>query len=176
MFYKVVSFYRTMKGISYTYTYITSLLDLPPTPMSCPFIGHHKALDWGPCAIQEVPTSCLFYRCVWAMSHQSCLTLSYSMDCSPPGSSVYGILQARILEWVAVPFSRYSPHPRIESTSPALPSRFFTTEPPRKPYFTCSSVTIHPIPFFPAIHIQMSVLCTCVSIPTLQIGSSEPFF
>ena len=118
----------------------------------------------------------VYFTDVWPMLHQSCLTLSYSMDCSPPGSSVFGILQARILEWVPVPFSRYSPHPRIKSASPALPSRFSTTELPGKPYFTCSSVTIHPIPFFPAIHIQMSVLCTCVSIPALQIGSSEPFF
>ena len=36
---------------------------------------------------------------------QSCLTLSNPMDCSPPGSSVHGIFQARILEWVAVAFS-----------------------------------------------------------------------
>ena len=34
------------------------------------------------------------------------------MDCSLPGSSVHGILQARILEWLAVPFSRGSSHPR----------------------------------------------------------------
>ena len=39
---------------------------------------------------------------------QSNLTLSDPMDCSPPGSSVHGILQARILEWVAIPFSRGS--------------------------------------------------------------------
>ena len=37
---------------------------------------------------------------------QSCLTLCHPMDCSPPGSSVHGILQARILEWVAVASSR----------------------------------------------------------------------
>ena len=37
-----------------------------------------------------------------------CLTLCDPMDCSPPGSSVHGILQARILEWVAIPFSRGS--------------------------------------------------------------------
>ena len=37
---------------------------------------------------------------------QSCLTLCNPMDCSPPGSSVHGILQARILEWVAISFSR----------------------------------------------------------------------
>ena len=39
---------------------------------------------------------------------QSCLTLHHSMDCSPPGSSVCGILQARILEWVGISFSRGS--------------------------------------------------------------------
>ena len=37
---------------------------------------------------------------------QSCLTLCDPMDCSPQGSSAHGILQARILEWVAIPFSR----------------------------------------------------------------------
>ena len=39
---------------------------------------------------------------------QSCLTLCDRMDCSLPGSSVHGILQARILEWVAVSFPRYT--------------------------------------------------------------------
>ena len=39
---------------------------------------------------------------------QSCLTLCDPMDCSPPGSSVRGILQAGTLEWVAIPFSRGS--------------------------------------------------------------------
>ena len=46
--------------------------------------------------------------CVHAKSLQSCLTLCNSMDCSPPGFPVHGILQARILEWVAFPFSRES--------------------------------------------------------------------
>ena len=43
---------------------------------------------------------------------QLCPTLCNPMDCSPRGSSVHGILQARILEWVAVPFSRGSSRPR----------------------------------------------------------------
>ena len=50
--------------------------------------------------------------CVCAKSLQSCLSLCNPMDCSPPGSSVHGILQARILEWVAMPFSRGSSWPR----------------------------------------------------------------
>ena len=44
-------------------------------------------------------------RCVCAPSLQSCLTLCDPMNCSPPGSSVHGILQARIPEWLAMPFS-----------------------------------------------------------------------
>ena len=46
--------------------------------------------------------------CMHAKLLQSCLTLCNPMDCSLPGSSVHGILQARILEWVVMPFSRGS--------------------------------------------------------------------
>ena len=59
-----------------------------------------------------------------------CLTLCDPMDCSLPDSSVYGILQARILEWVAMPSSRGLPHPGIKPMSPmslALAGGFFTT-------------------------------------------------
>ena len=45
---------------------------------------------------------------------QSCLTLCDPMDCSPPGSSVHGILQARIVEWVAISFPRGSSQSREE--------------------------------------------------------------
>ena len=50
--------------------------------------------------------------CMRAKLLQSCLTLSNLMGCSLPGSSVCGILQTRILEWVAMPFSRGSSQPR----------------------------------------------------------------
>ena len=52
------------------------------------------------------------YVCVCVLVAQSCLTLCDPIDCSPPGSSVHGILQARILEWVAIPFSRRSSQAR----------------------------------------------------------------
>ena len=54
------------------------------------------------------------------------------MDCSLPGSSVHGILQARILEWVAMPFSRESPWPRDGTWVSCIADRFFTIEPLRK--------------------------------------------
>ena len=50
--------------------------------------------------------------CMQAKSLQSCPTLCDPMDCSPPGSSVYGILQARILEWVVMPSSKESSQSR----------------------------------------------------------------
>ena len=51
---------------------------------------------------------------------QSCPTLCDPMDCSLPGSSVHGILRARVLEWVAISFSRGSSQPRIEPGPPTL--------------------------------------------------------
>ena len=57
------------------------------------------------------------------------------MDCSPPGSPVHGISQARILEWVAIPSPRDLPDPGIKPkslVSPALAGRFFTAETPGK--------------------------------------------
>ena len=64
---------------------------------------------------------------------QSCLTLCDPADCSPPGSSIHGILQARILEWVAISFSRDLPDPGIELRSPAWQADALTSEPPGKP-------------------------------------------
>ena len=61
---------------------------------------------------------------------QSCLTLCNPLDYSPPGSSVHRIIQARILEWVAVPPPGDLPDPGIEPVSlmfPALAVWFFTT-------------------------------------------------
>ena len=52
------------------------------------------------------------------------------MHCSPPGSSVHGILQARILEWVAIPFSRGSSRPRDQTRVCCIAGRLFTSEPP----------------------------------------------
>ena len=62
---------------------------------------------------------------------QSCLTLCNPMDCSQQDSSVHGILQARILEWVAIPFSRGSSSPRDQT--PTLQADSLLSEPPGKP-------------------------------------------
>ena len=70
---------------------------------------------------------------MWSERH-SVMSTSFcdSMDCSPPGSSVHGILQARVLEWVAIPFSRRSSWPRDRTWVSCTAGRFFTIWASRK--------------------------------------------
>ena len=62
----------------------------------------------------------------------SIVSLCDPMDCSLPGFSVHGILQARILEWVEIPFFRDLPNPGIEPTPPVLRADSVPSEPPGK--------------------------------------------
>ena len=82
-----------------------------------------------------------------AHSLQSCLTLWDPMYLSPPGSSVHGILQARILEWVAMPSSRGSSWPRDRtgvSCISCIAGRLFTTQPlGRSKYIDCKNNVRH---------------------------------
>jgi len=61
---------------------------------------------------KEASPRSLISECVYAKLLQSSSILCNPMNCSPPGSSVHEILQARILEWVAMPSSRESSQPR----------------------------------------------------------------
>ena len=80
-------------------------------------VQHHNSVNW-PCCV---------------LVAQSCPTLCNPMDCSLLGSSVHGVLQARILGWVAIPFSRGSSRSGIEPQSPALQIDSLLPEPSRKP-------------------------------------------
>ena len=62
------------------------------------------------------------------MCAQSCPTLCDAMDCSPPGSSLHGIFQARILKWVAIPFFGGSSQPGNGTWVSDIAGRFFTRE------------------------------------------------
>ena len=64
---------------------------------------------------------------------QSCLTLCDPMECSPPGSSVHEIFQARRLEWVSISYSGDLPDPGIEPASPAWQADSLPRAPPGKP-------------------------------------------
>ena len=68
--------------------------------------------------------------CVSVTVTQLCLTLCNSIGCGPPGSSVHGLLQARILKWGAISFSRDLPDPGIEPGSTALQADSLPSEPP----------------------------------------------
>ena len=68
------------------------------------------------------------YVFVCMLGIQSCLTLYKPMDCGPPVSSVHGILQALILEWVAISFYRGSSQPRDQTQVPCIAGRFFKAE------------------------------------------------
>ena len=82
---------------------------------SCPLVSDagDSCLQINPLAEQRpVLLGRTFHRCCFALSRFSRVCLCSPMDCSPPGSSGHGILQARILEWVAMPSCRGSPRPR----------------------------------------------------------------
>ena len=96
-------------------------------------------LDQG-CYICLIFSMCICGQWWFICSHscclvaKSCLTLCKPMDCSLPGSSVYGIFQARMLEWVAISFSTGSSWPRDQTHVSSLASGIFITKPPGKPY------------------------------------------
>ena len=106
-------------------------LQFPP-PLDLPNPGIETASSAAP-ALQEnsLPlnhqASPLRLLCVCAKLLQSCPTLCDPMDCSLPGSTVHGILQARNLERVVICFSRGSFRPKNRTRVPSIVGRFFTT-------------------------------------------------
>ena len=84
----------------------------------------HVSHSWTLC----FPYLRVYFLCqrMCAQSLQSCPTLCDPRDCSPTVSSVHGILQARILEWDVLPFSRGSSQPRDRTCVSCIAGRFFT--------------------------------------------------
>ena len=78
--------------------------------------------------------SCVQFFCIFLKSESEnvSLTLCNTIDCSPPVSSVHGILQAGILECVAIPFSKASSQPRDQTPVFCITGRFFTIWATRK--------------------------------------------
>ena len=74
------------------------------------------------------------HACLRAQS-LSCVSLCDPMDCTPPDSSVPGVSHARIVEWVAISYSRGSSQARDWNHISCVAGRFFTTEPPGKPLY-----------------------------------------
>ena len=115
---------------------ISSLASLNWMTRVMGFSRHVSVLGW--CQGFKVSGSkaSFLLNCMCVQSLQSCPTLCDSMDCSPPGSSVHGILQARILGWVAMPSSRGSSWSRDWThvfCGSSIGGRFVTTEPQGSP-------------------------------------------
>ena len=81
---------------------------------------------------------------LWNERTQSCLTLCDPMDCSPPGSSLYGILQARILEWIAISSCRGSSQPRDWTQVSHIAGRLFPNWTTRQATYILYYYTINP--------------------------------
>ena len=76
---------------------------------------------------------CVLSSCCYGLVTKLCLTLCDPMDCSPLGSSVHRIFQARVPEWGTIAFSGKFSQPRDQTPVFGLAGAFFTTEPPGKP-------------------------------------------
>ena len=98
------------------------------------------------------------------------------MDCSPPGSSVHGILQARILEWVAISFSRGSSQPRDWTQVSRIASRCFNLW---AKFFFCKGQVVNMLTFESCI-ISVAALQLCcypvkvAHITLIQISLAVP--
>ena len=112
------------------------------TEVTAPSASIFTMQGWAPLQRVTARGEALLFSCCCSLP-KLCPTLCDPMDCSPPGSSVYGILQTRILEWVSTAFPGRSSWPRtrtpVSCKSPVFIGRwiffffFFTTEPPGKP-------------------------------------------
>ena len=99
--------------------------------------GHWQQRSWKlPLGLSPLGGCHLTLPCcdVLCLVTQLCLILCDPMDCSPPGSSVYAVFQARILEWIGISFSRGSSQTRSQIRVSCIAGGFFTTEPLRKPH------------------------------------------
>ena len=122
---------------------------------------------------------------------QSCPPLSDPMDCNPLGSSIHGIFQARVLEWVAISFSRGSSQPRDGTQVSCIAGRFFTSVtreaqclnralkkihlPCQLPALTPSpprcSPSPHSSPVLIAVHSLAAAVCACTRVPLHTCGT-----
>ena len=105
----------------------------------CRWLSKGQVGEAPPCLGVPGATGHFWYIYLWrcdmcfgnlkGLAIQSCPTLCDPMDCNLPGSCVHGIFQARILEWVAIPFSRGSSRPRDRTQVSCIACRFFTRKP-----------------------------------------------
>ena len=101
---------------------------------------------------------------LWCLVSQSRLTVCNPMDCSPPGSSVHGILQASILGWIAMPSSRGSSQPRDQTQVSYMAGRFL--------YQPWGSLSPHLSPVFLKIRLRKA-LPSLLVLPPWQASPAD---
>ena len=114
-------------------------------PGQLQFIGSHRVRhQWsGTCAAFKTRNNDKRGSTAKVLVAQLCPTLCDPMDYNPPGSSVHGIFQARILEWVAILFSRRPSQPRDRTQVSHIAGRFFTVWATRGGFKTCGLCRIN---------------------------------
>ena len=130
-----------------------------------------------PFPVEGQPTWALF---LWMQPCKVTVTQSWTTLCDPigyslPGSSVHGILQARILEWVAIHFSRGSSWPRIEPRSLSLQADSSLSELPGKPQKNCIDDLINECKHFYSISTHAFLLFKKIHISLLDYESLTTF-
>ena len=122
--------------------WVTNTLEWVPIPFSRD-LPNLRTEPW---------TELLHSKILYSLSHwkwsesevaQSCPTLCDLMDCNSPGSSVHGIFQARVLEWVAISFSRGSSRPRDRTQVSRIIGRCFTIWATREALTECQLYAKH---------------------------------
>ena len=124
---------RAASGSSWTCRADRQVWEFRPFPSAAPEQqGARTGREAGQHLLRSFKIQLIFL--VHVLCAQLCPTLCDPTDCSPPGSPVRGILQARILEWVATSFSRGSSRPRDRILVTCFVGRFFPAEPSVKPH------------------------------------------
>ena len=116
---------------------VLNILQSPDIIISCPgfweaFCGKDRE-----CSYSILSGTRTFDCMKWSEVAQSCPTLCDPMNCSLPGSSLHGILQARVLEWIAISFSRGSSRPRDRARVSRIPGRCFNPWATREEIHSC---------------------------------------
>ena len=113
----------------------TEFLDLERAGFCSQNLAAASYLWWAAALDQNIGSSCLWTKSSWWRWFSQLFVSDFCnpMDYSPPGCSVHGISQARVLEWGVIPFSRGSSPPRDQTQVSRIAGGFFTTEPPGKP-------------------------------------------
>ena len=107
--------------------------------------------------------------CVCVVSHFRHVRFRIPVDCNSPGSAVHGILQARILEWVAVPSTSVSSQHRDQTHTPCIEGKVLTTGPPEKSQNMCSLTFLKGSSFKREVQKAQIVSPSYQTIPRIQL-------